>query len=178
MLFGLLITIAVQSSSITTSVLVPILALGVVAALQALPYFLGANIGTSTTALLAGLSLASGGNAEGTASLMVAMVHMIFDIFAIILLFPIPKVRKIPVWLAERSGEFVTKGRVVAIAYIAAVFYLIPFAGIWLTRDWDVAQFYEPTVPQEVEQLQQEKVQNPNGAKQEQNGAPATGSKE
>ncbi len=156
LLFGLAITIAVQSSSITTSVIVPIIALGVVAAVQALPYFLGANIGTSTTALLAALSLASNANPEGTASLMVALVHMVFDIYAIILLFPIRKIREIPIWLAEKSGEFVTKGRVAAIAYIAIIFYGLPFAGIWLTRDWDVATFYEPAVPQEVETLPQE----------------------
>ncbi|MBF2062833.1 MAG: Na/Pi symporter [Calothrix sp. C42_A2020_038] len=160
MLFGLMITIAVQSSSITTSVIVPIIALGVVAAIQALPYFLGANIGTSTTALLAALSLASNGDAEGTASLMVALVHMIFDIYAIILLFPIKKIREIPIWLAEKSGEFVTKSRAVAIAYIAIIFYALPFAGIWLTRDLDIATFYEPTLPQEVEQLRQEASAN------------------
>jgi sodium-dependent phosphate cotransporter len=156
LLFGLVITIAVQSSSITTSVIVPIIALGVVAAIQALPYFLGANIGTSTTALLAALSLASNGNAEGTASLMVALVHMFFDIYAIILLFPIRKIREIPVWLAQRSGEFITKGRIVAIGYIAIIFYALPFAGVWLTRGWDVATFYKPIVPQEVETLRQE----------------------
>lgn len=164
MLFGLIITIAVQSSSITTSVIVPIIALGVIVAMQALPYFLGANIGTSTTAMIAALSLASDGDAEGIGSLLVASVHMVYDIIAIILLFPIAKVRKIPVWLATKSGEFVTKGRLITIAYIALLFYLIPFGGIWLTQDWAVAQFYEPTVPQEVEQAEEKaEAQNPNG---------------
>ncbi|MBD0267947.1 MAG: hypothetical protein ICV77_06600 [Cyanobacteria bacterium Co-bin8] len=69
MAFGLVITIAVQSSSITTSVIIPLIALGVVVALQALPYFLGANIGTSTTALIAALALSSDGNTEGVAAL-------------------------------------------------------------------------------------------------------------
>ncbi|MCG6138358.1 MAG: Na/Pi symporter [Nostoc sp. LLA-1] len=153
MLFGLVITIAVQSSSITTSVIVPLVALGVVLALQVLPYFLGANIGTSTTALLAALALGSDGGAEGTAALMVALVHMLFDIFSIILLFPIKKVREIPVWLAKKSGEFLAKSQVTAIVYIAVIFYLLPFGGIWLTRDWDIGTFYEPTVPEEVEVL-------------------------
>ena len=137
--FGLAITVAVQSSSITTSVVIPIIALGVVAAMQALPYFLGANIGTSTTALLAGLSLAAGGGAEGTASLMVAMVHMVFDIFAIIVLFPIAYVRRGIVGVASRCGEWVTKGRAAAIAYVAILFYALPFGVIWLTQDWEVS---------------------------------------
>lgn len=153
MLFGLAITIAVQSSSITTSLIVPLIALGVVTAIQSLPYFLGANIGTSTTALLAALSLARDGGIEGTASLMVALVHMVFDLYAIALLFPFKKIREIPVWLAERSAKWVTKGRIIAIAYIAIVFYLLPFAGVWATRDWEVATFYQPVVPEEVEAL-------------------------
>ncbi|MBF2073802.1 MAG: Na/Pi symporter [Synechococcales cyanobacterium C42_A2020_086] len=154
MLFGLVITVAVQSSSITTSVIIPLIALAVVATMQALPYFLGANIGTSTTALLAGLALAGNGDAESIAALNVAWVHMIFDIYAIILLFPIHKIRHIPVWLAERAAEFVAQGRAVAVAYVALVFYLIPFGLIWTTQDLEVAQFYEPTVPQEVQELQ------------------------
>lgn len=158
MLFGLGITVAVQSSSITTSIVVPIIALGVVAALQALPYFLGANIGTSTTALIAALSLASDGNAEGVASLMVAMVHMVFDIYAIILLFPIKRIRHLIVGSAERSGEWVTRGRVAAIAYVALVFYLLPLGAIWGTRDLQIATEYEPIVPPAVEDLRQSKI--------------------
>jgi sodium-dependent phosphate cotransporter len=156
MLFGLVITVAVQSSSITTSVIVPIIALGVVLAMQALPYFLGANIGTSTTALLAAMSLATDGSAEGVASLTVAWVHMVFDIYSIILLYPIKYTRQLPVWLAEKSADFVTAGRVAAIGYIALLFYALPFGAIWLTQDWEVATFYEPIVPQEVEQLREE----------------------
>ncbi|WP_256387467.1 Na/Pi symporter [Chroococcidiopsis sp. TS-821] len=156
MLFGLVITVAVQSSSITTSVIVPIIALGVVLAMQALPYFLGTNIGTSTTALIAAMSLATDGSPEGVASLTVAWVHMVFDIYSIILLYPIKYTRKLPVWLAEKSADFVTAGRVAAIGYIALIFYALPFGAIWLTQDWEVATFYEPVVPQEVEQLEQE----------------------
>ncbi len=49
----------------------------------------------------------------------------------------------------------ITKSRVAAIIYIAAIFYLLPFGGIWLTRDWDVATFYEPTVPEQVEAVRE-----------------------
>lgn len=149
--FGLVITVAVQSSSITTSVIVPLLALAVVAALQVLPYFLGANIGTSTTALIAALSLASDGSAAGIASLLVAMVHMVFDILAIILLFPIKKVREIPVWLARKTAKWLTSSRFIAIGYIALVFYLLPFGAAWATNDWEVATFYEPVVPEQIQ---------------------------
>ncbi len=87
---------------------------------------------------------------------MVAMVHMVFDIFAILVLFPIAYVRRGIVSFAGRSGEWVTKGRAAAIAYVAILFYALPFGVIWLTQDWEVAQFYQPTVPQEVEAVQEE----------------------
>ncbi|MBW4446094.1 MAG: Na/Pi symporter [Spirirestis rafaelensis WJT71-NPBG6] len=172
MLFGLAITIALQSSSITTSLIVPIIALGVVTAIQSLPYFLGANIGTSTTALLAALSLARDGGIEGTASLMVALVHMVFDLYAIALLFPFKKIREIPVWLAERSAKWVTKGRIIAIAYIAIVFYLLPFAGVWASRDWEVATFYQPVVPEEVEALRNKSDASSTGGENPKEPAP------
>jgi hypothetical protein len=80
---------------------------------------------------------------------------MVFDIFAIIVLFPIAYVRRGIVGVASRSGEWVTKGRAAAIAYVAILFYALPFGVIWLTQDWQVAQFYQPTVPEEVEAVQQ-----------------------
>jgi hypothetical protein len=79
---------------------------------------------------------------------------MVFDIYAILLLFPIMRIRKIPVWLAERAAGWLTQGRVLSIVYIALVFYLLPFAGVWATRDLEIAEFYQPVVPQEVEQLE------------------------
>ncbi|WP_143755486.1 hypothetical protein [Gloeocapsopsis sp. IPPAS B-1203] len=124
--------------------------------MTSLPYFLGANIGTSITALIAAMSLASDGSAEGVASLTVAWVHMVFDLYAIALLYPTKYTRKLPVWLAEKSANFVTAGRVAAIGYIALIFYALPFGAIWLTQDWEVAEFYQPIVPPEVEQLKQE----------------------
>ncbi len=158
MLFGFLITTAVQSSSITTSVVIPIIALGVVITIQALPYFLGANIGTSTTALIAALALASDGSPDGIASLNVAFVHMVLEFFAIGLLFPIRKIREIPIWLAEKSANFLTKNRIIAFAYVAIIFYLLPFGVVTLTQDWQVGTDYDPVVPQEVEELEAEEA--------------------
>ena len=56
MLLGLVITIAVQSSSITTSILIPLTAAGVLSLRNAYPVTLGANVGTTVTALLAALA--------------------------------------------------------------------------------------------------------------------------
>jgi sodium-dependent phosphate cotransporter len=55
MAFGIFITILVQSSSITTSLVVPLAGAGILQLRQIFPYTLGANIGTTITALLASL---------------------------------------------------------------------------------------------------------------------------
>lgn len=52
---GIVVTVLVQSSSITTSIAVPLLGAGILTLEQILPYTMGANIGTTLTAML-GLS--------------------------------------------------------------------------------------------------------------------------
>ena len=52
-LAGLLFTIFVQSSSITTSLLIPLVGAGIITAELAFPITMGANIGTTATAILA-----------------------------------------------------------------------------------------------------------------------------
>src|SRR5690606_15987920 len=48
---GIVVTMAVQSSSITTSILVPLVAAGILTVRTAYPVTLGANVGTTITAL-------------------------------------------------------------------------------------------------------------------------------
>ena len=52
-IYGMLMTIAVQSSSIITSTLTPLVALDIITLEQMLPLTLGANIGTTCTAFIA-----------------------------------------------------------------------------------------------------------------------------
>ncbi len=56
MIVGLVITVLVQSSSITTSLLVPMAGAGLLTLEQVYPVTLGANVGTTVTALLASLA--------------------------------------------------------------------------------------------------------------------------
>ena len=99
MFFGVIITILVQSSSITTSLVVPLAGAGILQLRQIFPYTLGANIGTTVTSLLA--SMVSG----TIAPLSVALAHLLFNIFGIGLLSPIEKIRDIPAKLAESFAE-------------------------------------------------------------------------
>merc|ERR1719247_3083416 len=54
-IYGMVMTISVQSSSIVTSTLTPLVALGIISLEEVLPLTLGANIGTTCTAFLASI---------------------------------------------------------------------------------------------------------------------------
>jgi len=115
---GIGVTVAVQSSSITTSIVVPLAAAGVLRLEQIFPYTLGANIGTTVTALLA--SLATGSPAAVT----VAFVHLLFNVFGIVIIWPI---RVVPLFMARKIAELTLKSRLIPIAYIVVVFFVVPF---------------------------------------------------
>jgi len=128
LLFGVFITILVQSSSITTSLVIPLAGAGILQLRQIFPYTLGANIGTTITALLA--SLVSGTHAP----LAVAFGHLAFNIFGISLIWPIEKIRNIPIQLAEWFAELAIKNRLIPIVYVLVVFFLIPLSLIFIVR--------------------------------------------
>jgi len=123
---GIVVTIAVQSSSITTSILIPLVASGVLLLRNAYPITLGANIGTTVTALLAAL-------AAGTvAGLTLAFAHTLFNVAGILVIYALPRTRYIPVQLAEWLADIATKRRWVAVAYVAGAFIVVPIIGVVL----------------------------------------------
>ncbi|MHC4954732.1 MAG: Na/Pi symporter [Planctomycetota bacterium] len=125
---GVLITVAVQSSSITTSLLIPLIGAGVLRLDVAFPITLGANIGTTVTALLAALA------ADKTAGLTIALVHLLFNITGILMIYPFPALRRIPLRLAEGLGELAVRNRLYVLAYILTMFVFIPLVGVLLFR--------------------------------------------
>jgi sodium-dependent phosphate cotransporter len=128
MLFGVFITILVQSSSITTSLVIPLAGAGILHLRQIFPYTLGANIGTTVTALLA--SLVSG----TIAPLSVAFAHLMFNIYGIALIWPIEKIRMIPINLSIWFTEIAIKNRIFPLLYILVVFFIIPLSLILFVR--------------------------------------------
>jgi len=126
MVIGVAMTVAVQSSSITTSLLVPMIAAGVLSLRNAFPITLGANIGTTVTALLAALVAGSWG-------LVIALVHLFFNLAATVLIYPIPSLRDIPVRMAEWLARLTIKSRVYAGLYIIVTFVVIPVVGMLLS---------------------------------------------
>lgn len=128
MAFGVVITVMVQSSSITTSLIVPLAGAGILNLTQIFPYTLGANIGTTVTALLA--SLVSGTHAP----LAVAFSHLLFNIYGIGLIWPVKTIRQIPIRLAEWFAEKSVDHRILPFLYIAVVFFIIPLSLILIVR--------------------------------------------
>lgn len=128
MLLGLVITVAVQSSSITTSIMVPLAAAGVVTIHNIYPVTLGANVGTTITALLAALA------AGNTNSLTVGLVHTIFNVSAIVLLYPIARIREIPIRLAQGLAQVAVTRQTLAMAYVLVLFIIVPLVGVALFR--------------------------------------------
>jgi sodium-dependent phosphate cotransporter len=123
MAVGVIATVMVQSSSITTSLLVPLAGAGVLTLRQAFPVTLGANVGTTVTALLAALA-ATDENAR--AGLVIALVHLNFNLTATVLVYPYEPIRAIPMRLARGLADLAVRSRVVAIGYVVALFYVVP----------------------------------------------------
>lgn len=131
-LVGMLATMAVQSSSITTSLLVPLAGAGIATLEVIFPITLGANIGTTITALLA--AMAAGGEVRADAALAIALAHLLFNITGILLIYPIPRIRRIPLTLARRLAEHSCRARRYAFIYVVTVFFIVPLVMIAATN--------------------------------------------
>ena len=121
LMFGVVLTVMAQSSSITTSLLVPLAGSGLLSLSSVFPVTVGANIGTTATALLAAMT----GNVAG---LTIALVHLLFNILGMVLFFVSPVMRRIPMWCAETLAQSIEKTRFVGFGYIVTVFFLLPIS--------------------------------------------------
>ncbi|MBS1271356.1 MAG: hypothetical protein MAGBODY4_00485 [Candidatus Marinimicrobia bacterium] len=128
LLFGVAITILVQSSSITTSLVIPLAGAGILTLRQIFPYTLGSNIGTTFTALLA--SLATGTHAP----LAVAFAHLLFNIFGIGIIWPIPAIRRVPIKVAKWFAAVTVKNRIFPFVYVVVAFFILPLTLIVILR--------------------------------------------
>jgi len=122
---GLLLTVFVQSSSITTSLAVPMAGAGLLTIVQIFPYTLGANLGTTVTAILAALLT---GN---LAAIVVAFSHLLFNISGMIIWWPL---KYVPIFFAQRVAHFSIRNKTIPIIYIILVFFVIPILVIIFFR--------------------------------------------
>ncbi len=123
MLVGVAVTVMVQSSSITTALLVPLAGAGLLTLDRAFPITIGANIGTTVTALLAALAATGEG---APAAITIALVHLLFNISGTILIYPIKQIRHIPLTAARRLADIAARSRKWALVYVFGLFYVLP----------------------------------------------------
>ena len=131
---GTMITVLVQSSSTTTSLIVPLAGAGVLTTKQVFPFTMGANIGTCITALLAATAVT--GQYQEFA-LQIALVHLLYNIIGVIFFSLIPWIRELPVHSAEWLGNRAEQHRGWAFGYIFAIFFVMPGAVLAAERLFD-----------------------------------------
>ena len=82
-------------------------------------------MGTTITAIIVSLFVST------PLAIALAISHLIFNSLGICIIYPIKKIREIPIKLAEEFSIIVGKYPLVAISYIVVVFFLIPIFFIW-----------------------------------------------
>jgi sodium-dependent phosphate cotransporter len=125
--WGLVLTAAIRSSTITTSLVVPLVAKKVIRLGQAVPFILGANIGTTITAFIAAMS-------NSNIAISIAIAHFLFNFIGVLIFSLVPYVKTIPVNLAKRLGKLTITYRLAGFVYILLTFFFIPFSLIYLNR--------------------------------------------
>ena len=131
MVIGVIVTVMVQSSSITTSIMVPLAAAGILKLEQAFPITIGANIGTTITAMGAALAV-SGPNA--LAGVEIAIVHLFFNLSGTILIYPVKRIRQLPLQAAKMLTAAAVRSKKLALFYVATMFYGFPALLIYVTQ--------------------------------------------
>ena len=117
---------------------VPLVGAGILTIRQVFPYTMGANIGTTVTALLASLgalAAVKGNDADGLRlamlSLHLAFFHVLFNIVGVALVWPF---RRLPIAMAEGFARLAVWNRFFPLVYIVLMFFVIPFLVVWLGR--------------------------------------------
>ena len=122
---GTVVTVLVQSSSTTTSILVPLAGSGVIGLRHVYPFTLGANIGTTITALLAATAITGPTHAVAH---QIAIAHFLYNLLGVVVIYGIPWLRRIPIAGAEWIARLGSERRGLAVGYILCVFFGIPGA--------------------------------------------------
>ena len=122
--WGFITTAAIQSSSVTTSLVVPLVAIRKVNIQKAFPFIVGANIGTTLTTLLAALF-------KSEAAITIALVHILFNLIGALIFLVVPFMRRIPILLSQRLGRAAMNNRSSALIYLLVVFFILPFGMIY-----------------------------------------------
>jgi sodium-dependent phosphate cotransporter len=127
--WGIITTAAIRSSTITTSVVVPIVAKKITSLRKAAPFIMGANVGTTITAFIAALL-----HTNGSAAISIAIAHLLINVIGVIVFFPIPALRQIPIKMATSLGSLTHQFSIAFFAFILLTFFVVPFALIFFNQ--------------------------------------------
>ncbi|MGD1892796.1 MAG: Na/Pi symporter [Cyclobacteriaceae bacterium] len=125
--WGGTVTAAVQSSSITTSLIIPLVATNKVSLEKSFPFIIGANIGTTITALVASFFATE-------VAISIAIVHLLFNLLGVLIFLPFSKVRQVPITIAAYFGRLTLRNRFYGFLYIVFMFFIIPFLLIYFNQ--------------------------------------------
>ncbi len=124
-LVGLFSTVMVQSSTITSSLMVPLAGAGIVPMFRVLPFMIGANLGTTVTSILAATAN------PVSAAMTVALFHVLFNLIGTAIWYPL---RHIPTRIAMWYGNLAAEATRYAFLFLALIFFVVPVAGIVLVE--------------------------------------------
>lgn len=124
---GMIITAIVQSSSVTTSLVVPLLGAGLLTIEQVYPYTLGANVGTTITAFLASFAVM----ADSPYGFTIALVHLLFNVHGAIVFLPL---KFVPIGVARWYANLAAERPRYAAFFVIGVFFVLPAAVIGLMQ--------------------------------------------
>lgn len=131
---GVVMTVLVQSSSTTTSMAVPLVGTGVFTVRDIYPFTLGANIGTCITAILAATAISG---APGVLAMQIALVHLLYNVLGVILVYGIPFLREVPLNCANKLAAVASKRHSLAALYVLSVFFIIPGICVFIVAALD-----------------------------------------
>lgn len=129
MFSGVAITTLVQSSSTTTSLTVPLVGSGHFKIRDVYPFILGANIGTCVTALLVATAATGSG---AIFALQIALVHLLFNVSAVAVIYGLPILREIPIAMATALAQVSSDKKRYAFGYVIGAFFVLPGLAYYL----------------------------------------------
>lgn len=131
---GTITTVLVQSSSVTTSLIVPLAGAGAVRLNRVFAFMLGANVGTTVTGLIAAAAISNDPDTainEKAVALTVALCHVLFNLSGILIWYPL---RAVPLGAARWYGKLASRSKRYAFLFMLMVFVVIPALGLALTE--------------------------------------------
>jgi len=120
---GMGVTVLTQSSTVTNSVLVPFAGAGILTPAQVYPVTVGANLGTTFTVVLAAFAVVG---QDAKIGLQAAFVHLLYNVFAIIVIYVNPVLRPVPLFCAQTLAGWAAERKWIVAVYLIIGFLVLP----------------------------------------------------